>query len=469
MKNTKRCFVLFSFYDRTGIEAYLEKQAQNGWLLDKTSAFGWHFHRMEPKKLHFSVVYFSKASAFDPEPSEQQLAFQDFCEHTGWTLAASNAQMQIFYNEAEDPIPIETDAALEVSAIHASAKKTHLFSYYLLAGIGILQAALFFGRLFFDPIGVLVSNANLFSGLCWMLMSVLSVVEIAEYHSWHKRAKAVAELDGSFVETKGHRTFQLITLCIALFAFVFLLISFGGNRMTLIVLTSIAGFFVITAIIVGISELMRKLKLSAERNRNITIFLTLVISFGFTGILLISISNRITAFLPEKTPVATCEFEGRTQNIYHDELLLTIEDLIETDYDGYSYEVRTLDKSFLIEQQESIQRPRLDAPEQPELEYSITTVKIPLLYNWCKSALLKDFAHNYGHPEDGMWKEYIQIDAVPWGANEAYQLKRGGEPQMRFLLCYDTCIVEIDFAFDWDLTSEQMAIVGKKLNRNLLR
>ena len=103
MKNTKRCFVLFSFYDRTGIEAYLEKQAENGWMLDKTSAFGWHFHRIEPRKIHFSVVYFAKASAFDPEPSEAQLAFHDFCEHTGWKLAASNAQMQIFYNEAPNP------------------------------------------------------------------------------------------------------------------------------------------------------------------------------------------------------------------------------------------------------------------------------------------------------------------------------------------------------------------------------
>ena len=34
MKNTKRCFVLFSFYDRTGIEAFLEKQAESGWMLD---------------------------------------------------------------------------------------------------------------------------------------------------------------------------------------------------------------------------------------------------------------------------------------------------------------------------------------------------------------------------------------------------------------------------------------------------
>lgn len=38
MKNTKRCPVLFSFYDRTGIEAYLEKQAENGWMLDQTCA-----------------------------------------------------------------------------------------------------------------------------------------------------------------------------------------------------------------------------------------------------------------------------------------------------------------------------------------------------------------------------------------------------------------------------------------------
>ncbi len=236
--------------------------------------------------------------------------------------------------------------------------------------------------------------------------------------------------------------------------------------MTLISFASIAIILGITAIIVGTSELMKKLKLSAKLNRNITIILTLVISFGFTGILLISVISRITAFLPEKTPVATFEFRGWTQNIYHDELPLTIENLIDTDYDGYSYEVRTLDKSILMEQQEATQRPCMDSLEQPELEYSITTVKVPPLYNWCKSALLDDFAHNYGRPEpeDDMWQEHIEINAAPWGANEAYQLKLGGEPQMRFLLCYDSCIVEIDFQHDWELTSEQMAIVGEKLN-----
>lgn len=467
MKNTKRCFVLFSFYDRTGIEAYLEKQAESGWMLDKTSAFGWHFHRIEPKKIHFSVVYFAKASAFDPEPSESQLAFHDYCEHTGWKLAASNAQMQIFYNEASVPTPIETDAALEVAAIHASAKKSHLSSYYLLAGVGLLQGALFFSRFFSDPIGILASNANLFSGMCWMLMLLLSVVEIIGYHSWYKRARLAAELDGSFVETKGHHNFQIIILCLMLLAFAFLLISYGGSKMTMIALASVAIILGVTAIITCVSELMKKMKLSAKHNRNITIILTLVISFGFTGILLFSVISRITSFLPEKVPADTYEYNGWTFEVYCDELPLTIEDLTETDYDGYSYEICTLDRSVFIEHKEAAQRPRFDALVHPELEYSITAIKVPFLYELCKNALLADFAHNYGRPvpEEDMWEEHIAIDAKPWGANEAYQLKLADEMQMRFLLCYDHCIVEIDFEWDWELTPEQMTIIGNKLGR----
>lgn len=468
MKNTKRCMVTFSFYDRTGIKTYLEKQAENGWLLNKISAFGWIFRRIEPKKIHFSVVYFSKASAFDPEPSKDQLEFQDFCEHTGWKLAASNAQMQIFYNETDYPIPIETDASLEISAIHTSAKKNYLLSYYLLTGVGILQAVLFFWRLFSDPISVLASNASLFSGLCWLLMLIISIIEIQGYFRWYKRAKNAAEIDGSFVETKGHHNYQVIILCIMLLAFAFLLISYGGSRMTLIALTAIIVIFGITVIIVCVSELMKRLKVSAKINRNITIILTLVLSFGFAGMLLINIIGRISVLYPEKKTVDTYEFRGFTQNIYHDELPLTIEDLIDTDYDRYSYELITLNQSILMEQHVAIQRPRMDHLEKPDLEYTITNIHVLPLYDWCKSALLNDFAHNYGHPEpsDSTWKEHVEIDASSWKANEVYQLILGGEPQMRFLLCYDHRIIEIDFEHDWELTPEQMTIVGEKLNIN---
>lgn len=465
MKNTKRCFVFFSFYDRTGIETYLEEQAQKGWLLDKVSAAGWHFHRIEPQKLHFSVVYFAKASAFDPEPSEAQLSFQDFCEHTGWKLASSNVQMQIFYNEATDPTPIETDASLDVAAIHASAKKSHLPTFYLLTFTGILQMLLYIFRFVTDPLVLLTSNLDLFMGIYWFFFLLFSTVEIIHYHSWHKKARKAAELDGSFVTTSSHPYLKVAMLCIIIFTFCFMLFVNGNSRLGLIAIASIVIVLGLTAILVGLSELMKKLKFSAKLNRNITILLTLCTSFGFAGMLIISVIIISDTLFPEKTPVATYEVNGWTHEIYHDSLPLKVEDLIETDYDNYSYEIDTRDQSFLAERIEASQHPCIDALDRPWLDYTITVVKMPWAYEWCKSAMLNNFAggEGYSETEGIIWEEPVAVDAAPWNAKEVYQLKFGDDYDMHFILCYETCIVELDWSHDEDLTDTHKKIIGEKL------
>ena len=83
MKETKRKLMPITFYDRTGIQRSLETLAARGWLLEKCSAAGWIYRRIEPAKIHFSVVYFPAADPFDPHPSEKQQRFQEFCMHTG--------------------------------------------------------------------------------------------------------------------------------------------------------------------------------------------------------------------------------------------------------------------------------------------------------------------------------------------------------------------------------------------------
>ena len=468
MKDTKKCLVMFSFYDRTSIQAYLEQQAQKGWLLTKISAWGWHFKRIRPQNLHFNISYFSKASAFDPEPSEQQLSFQDFCEYTGWKLAASNAQMQIFYNEQENPTPIETDALMEIEQIHASAQKSFLPSYFLMIFIGLLQAVIFGYRFITNPISILASNASLFSGFCWFMLLLLSAVEIISYFRWHRKAQAMAQLNSSFLPTRGHTHFYLAIIILMLTAFGATLISYGGNKMTIIALDSEVIILGLTAMIVSFSELLKKWKLSAKTNRNLTILATLLISFGITGFLLIATIRLIDTLLPDKVPAQTYEYMDHTWKQYSDDIPLRIEDLTDTDYLNYSYELTAYDKSVFVEQVEARQRPRMDALAQPSLEYTVTQVKLPLLYSWCEAALLKNIAHNYGHPEpeDPDWVQIREIDATSWNADKAYQLLLAGEPEMRFLLCYDTCIVEIDFEDDWELTAEQMQIIGQKLNIN---
>ena len=85
MKDKRRVMEIFSFYDRSGLERRLAAMAEKGWLLEKIGSILWTYRRTEPRKLTFCVCWFPKASAFDPEPSEEQQTFYDFCEHTGWT------------------------------------------------------------------------------------------------------------------------------------------------------------------------------------------------------------------------------------------------------------------------------------------------------------------------------------------------------------------------------------------------
>ena len=39
MRKKKCCIAQFTFYDRTGIAAYLEKMARKGWMLEKVNNF----------------------------------------------------------------------------------------------------------------------------------------------------------------------------------------------------------------------------------------------------------------------------------------------------------------------------------------------------------------------------------------------------------------------------------------------
>ena len=62
MRDTKRRLELYSFFNHTGIAAHLEDMAQKGWMIEKITGFGWVYRRIEPKRLHFSVSYYARAS-----------------------------------------------------------------------------------------------------------------------------------------------------------------------------------------------------------------------------------------------------------------------------------------------------------------------------------------------------------------------------------------------------------------------
>jgi len=363
MKETKRRLETFSFYDRTGLEAHLARMAEEGWLLDKIGQFLWHYRRIEPKKLTFSVTYFPKASAFDPEPSEEQETFYDFCRHTGWVLAASSAQLQVFYNEGPDPVPIETDPVLEVESIHRTMKRSFLPSQLMLLAVAVLDVGLLVCRLIDAPIGLLASPASVLTAMCWVLVFVLTGVELGGYFWWHRKAVKAAE-QGEFLDSRSHRKLQIGALALLGLGVVYYMLSvaLSGSRMMMAVAVLMfcvymPGLFLLVR---GVMGWLKGKKVPAKVNRVVTIVSGLVAAYLFVGGITFGVLFGSTHGWFAEQDEETYEYHGNTFTAAQDQLPLTVEDLLDVEYEGYSREHRGRESIFLAQYQ-GYQRARFDA------------------------------------------------------------------------------------------------------------
>ncbi len=464
MRDRKRRWEIFSFFEYTGVARHLEKMAEKGWLIEKISNFGWTYRRIEPKKLTFFVSYYPGASEFDPEPTKGQKEFCDFCEHTGWVRAASFAQMQIFYNERENPTPIETDPALEIETIHAAAKKSYLPSYFLLLLLSVANGVLFAVRFLKDPIEVLSGAANLFTGVAWLLLFLTCVAELSGYFVWHAKAQKAARL-GEFIESPAHSRRQkaLLGLVLLCFAYWFITIVLLGDPMMRTVGVIMLFYMALLVVLInGIKMFLKRRKAPRALNRGVTIFFSFALGFLMMGVIVLAVlqaSRR--GFFEEEGE--TYEYNGAVFTAYRDELPLTVEDLLKVSCDGYSSERRDTE-SLLLEQHVAQQWPRFDAEQfaqLPSLEYTVVEVRLSFLYDFCKDSFLNERKDQVADGRVVFAEHYESSDPSPWRAREAYRLYWSDGYQNRYLLCYEKRIVEM--VFSWEPTEEQMGIVADKL------
>jgi len=457
MRSYKYLMAQFTFYDRTGICRLLEQQAQKGWLLDKVTNYAWRFRRVEPQKIHYAVTYFPKASAYDPGPSEQQRELIEFCAHSGWVLAGTTAQMQIFSNKAENPVPIETDPMMELENIHRSAKKNYLPAYFMLLILAIFQIGLQISQLVTFPLTYLSQDTVVFNWLCEVILFSMCAMEIGGYFYWYRRAKQAAE-NGEFVETRGFRRIQLRLLGVVIAALLWMLCSMNP-RTAVVMGIVLALLYAVIFGIMGIHSAMKRRGISTGTNRIVTWVLTIVLSIAVTG--LIFPITSVIMDLPvweENRQVRQYEWNGITFDIYNDEIPLRVEDLMNVSSPDYSYEAR-VQESPLLQKGDYSQR-IWGSSDHPEMSYIIYTTKIPAIYDLVIREATTPVEYPIGAYESGelFYEEYIPQDATLWRADTVYRRYAGGEEYNHFVLCYENKVVI--FRPDWELTPEQMASAG---------
>jgi len=456
MKTRKRRVEFFSFYNHTDIERHFMKMAQKGWLIESISNLYWTYRKIEPQDLHFCVTYYPRGSDFDPEPSPEQQTFHDFCAHTGWKLACTWFQMQVFYNELGSPIPLETDPVMEVDTLHRACKKNFLPSYFVMLAVGALLGGYFLARIRYDPIGLLSDSTHLMTGFACLCLFALSAAELMTYYIWHAKAKKAAQ-DGLFMETPGTMKFQWVIL-------VLLVIVWGGWMIDLfagddplrgwISVVMFVYVFSVMLLVNGIKRGLKKAGASRGVNRTLTLAACVLIPVVLTSIMIYAgiSANRSGVF------------SGNPD--LRDEIPLSLTDFTEINEDQYIRQKRN--KQTLRKGQRFVsQFPHwdvVDSHKLPNLQYTTTTVKVPVLYDWCMEQMFRDLDESLEEDVPLGHRHILrEQDAAPWGAEKAYRTyNEEGWWLDWYLLCYPDKIVEI--RFDWEPTAEQTALVGKKLN-----
>lgn len=446
-------FAGFQFYDRDKIQDTLEAMAQKGWVLRKSGGFFWQYEKEEGKRYHVAVVYFPDATVYDPKPSEKEEFFLDLCAEDGWELKVSWGQMKIFYNERENPTPIETDPMTQVENIHKAMKKKGVREAWLNLLLGVYITSMFSWIFFRNPAEALSQGYSLWLGLDGILMIISSGYGLLSWKFWYGKAVKAAE-EGEFLPCRSNRLFNGIIYVLVGLVLVLMVSSFQ-NRLGFLAL-SFLPVILATVVTVWVTNTMKEAGVSKKKNLAATMATAMLMTFLTLGaITYISIHFHLVN--PGK-PVGTYEAYGRAWDVYDEDLPLEIEDLTDTEQKEWSKEMDG-NGSLFASQYHYRQWPLSEKPNIPELRYEITEVKVPFLFDLCLNGLLN---HQKDKVQDGevVWiNHYEPADPAPWGADNAWQIRGDYGLTSEYLLCYGNTIINLNL---WETpTKQQMKIIGE--------
>ncbi|MBR6801379.1 MAG: DUF2812 domain-containing protein [Eubacteriaceae bacterium] len=294
----KRRQELFAFYDDTALKSHLEKMAKNGWMIEKMSNYFWTYVKTEPRDITFEITYHHAASEFDPHRSDDQETFDEFCEHTGWKLALSWHQMQIYYNEKTSPTPIQTDPNIRLEAMHKAMWSNYLISNIIILLISIPISVMFIAGMIRVPEEVIKSGTGLFVGILVTLLAVYTIFDLTVYFRWRKKALILAE-NGEFCPSPNT---SIVQRCVIYFTYLILAVWLLNKfiKFDMLMMLSIFSYyasFAVAAIAVNkAKDMFKHLNVERDMNKFLSFIVALIVSFitvrFFIYIILLVTGNR---------------------------------------------------------------------------------------------------------------------------------------------------------------------------------
>lgn len=460
MKDKTKRIMNFRFDRYEDLENKLEKQAAKGLFLEECGSLLWTFKKGNPKKLKYTVTYFSEGSVFNPDITDNQQTYFDYAKAAGWNFVTQFNQMQIFCSEADNPIPFETDEKEKFNNIKRCMKKSFIPSIIVMILVFVLNLIVQFNSFQLNPIDYLSDPIRLLSSSMIAAAVIYQVYSLVTYLLWLKRSEKSIALGGECVNNSRimYRIVDIIFMVFLFGSLGYLLFYLALKTSRFGLVLSIAQVPILMIVFWSSIKYLRKKKASATVNKLISYTVLILASFAYLALLMAFIM-RFGFGISNESNYRTVDWqlsetESHEYRLYSDEIPLTSEDLYgRIDYNYYSYEKET-DKTLFLSK--SVYRqdspPAKDAP--PRIEYETLEPQFEFVYLLAREHLLEI-------PE---WRDnttFEPIDNKIFDTVEAYQRYYENTPTGEYILFFGDRIITLNM--EEPLTTKQISIVKEKL------
>ena len=295
----------FTIWDYPLLIAYLEQMAADGWMLCDCTETTLEFEQQPPQQVHFAVTFFPDYDFLDPEPPENLKRLWAFCQMYGWINVTDNASMQIFYNPEPNPVPLHTDAVVQLENFNAMMENEKIKQWKQ----NVWVNGVFFGILLlvFAAVAQEVSLTE-FAGilrrgspLALLMLARHLYILITDgtrwlnYSRWYKAARIAAENENIFMPPQENQVLANAdtVMSVAYLGVALVLIFRNGLIGTVVFWVLVTVAFLAVYIITGNS--LKKSGLSADENRRATfgIMMLAVVVFLIIIVPLLVLLNNI--------------------------------------------------------------------------------------------------------------------------------------------------------------------------------
>lgn len=461
MKNTVKKIINFRFDRYEEIERKLEVFAAKGLFLEECDSFLWTFRKGTPKKLKYTVTYFSEGSVFNPDITDNQQTYFEYAEAAGWNFVTQWNQMQIFYSEADNPIPFETDEREKLKNIKKCMKKSFLPSTIILTVISILNLLIRFHSLQRDPIDFLSDSTQLILPFMLLTVCLYEIYSLLDYFLWCKHSEKSINSGGICIKNSSmvHKIIDTLFLIFILIGCGYYLLCLALKISWLGLLLSIGQMPIMMFVFWSSIKYLKRKKATAVMNKVISITVLMIANFSYLAfIVILVLKSGLT--LDNNSAYRTVTWSlneeySREYRLYKEDIPLTCEDLYGSiDYDYYSYEKEN-NHTFLLTKSSYRQTslPAKDAP--PRIEYEILEPEFDFIYQIAKNHLLKI-------PEWQISTSFQSIDNKIFNTAEAYQQYFQDTPTGKYILFFSDKMIVLNM--EEPLTSKQILTIREKLN-----